>query len=249
VADAELGLRVVLANNPGPFTLDGTRTHLLGDDRVAVIDPGPSDPTHLESIARAVASASSVTITLTHGHPDHADGATDLSEMLGAPIRGYGPGAAPFREGERVDTDAGDLVPIVTPGHTRHHYAFHWPQGDAVFAGDLVLGVGDTTWVAEYPGCVADYLTSLEDLATLEVGRIFPAHGPPIGDVAGTLARYRAHRLDRIRQVREARVQRPSAGPEELLQVVYGRDLPAGVLAAALESLRAILYHLEQETG
>jgi glyoxylase-like metal-dependent hydrolase (beta-lactamase superfamily II) len=236
--------RVVVADNPGPFTLDGTRTHILGSRQVAVVDPGPDEIPHVERLCEALEGADSAVILVTHGHRDHAGGAVRLGSLVGAEVRGFGPGARPFDTDEVVPTDAGVLVPIPTPGHAREHYAFHWPEGRAVFPGDLLLGEGDTTWVAEYPGCVGDYLRSLDILDALGVDVIFPAHGPPLRDAGLAIGRFRLHRLARIAQVEAALSVSPGASVSELLDAVYGASIPEGAREPARQSLEAILNHL-----
>lgn len=211
-----------------------------------LIDPGPDAADHVRALASWVADAEEVGILLTHGHRDHAGGAPALAEILGAPI--FGPGTVgvvdrPLADGDAVETDAGFLVAVHTPGHTQDHLSFGWERGDALFVGDLFLGRGDTTWVGEYPGCVRDYLRSLQRVATLAPSVLYPAHGPPLRDVPEAIRRYEAHRRERIRQVEEAMHRQPGASARELLGDVYGADLPSGAEAAALSSLEALLEY------
>lgn len=243
-------LRWIRAGNPGPFTLDGTRTYLVGTEEVAVVDPGPDDPRHLEALERALAGSRRVTLLVTHGHPDHAGGAAALAGRTGAVLLGAGVAPARFPSpGETIPTDAGDLEPVATPGHTSDHLSFHWPERRALFCGDLLLGEGDTTWLGEYPGCVADYFASLERVAHLAPDVVYPTHGPPIEAVAGTLARYRRHREERLRQVGDVRAREPDATPGRIVEAVYGARLPEGLRPAALRSVEAMLHHLEGEGG
>lgn len=194
-----------------------------------------------------MAGATTVRVVLTHGHSDHAAAATALSGLLGCEV--WGPAGLeavtrPLADGERVPTDAGDLVAVSTPGHTRDHLAFHWPCRRALFAGDLLLGRGDTTWVAEYPGCVGDYLASLDRVAALDLEVIYPAHGPPLEDPGTALRRFREHRTARIRQVAQALEADPDAEPEDLLEVVYGPRIPADLRRAAVRSLAALAEYV-----
>ncbi|MDT8342387.1 MAG: MBL fold metallo-hydrolase [Longimicrobiales bacterium] len=241
-------LRSVLADNPGPFTHEGTRTHIVGRRRVAVVDPGPDLEEHVEALCRAVAGAGRVTVLLTHGHADHA-GAVDalLARLPGAEVAGAGHAAArPLADGAVVETDAGPLVTLSTPGHTRDHLAFHHPPSGALFPGDMVLGVGDTTWVAEYPGCVAEWLDSLARLEALAPRVIHPAHGPDVHDPTALFARYRAHREARIAAVRAALAAEPGLRRDALLARVYGDGIPAGLRPAALQSLAALVEYVER---
>ncbi len=237
--------RYVTANNPGPFTLAGTRTYLVGRERVAIIDPGPDLESHVRALQHAVAGAESVQLLLTHGHDDHAGAAGRLSQALAAEVVGVGHATARRLEpGEAVQTDAGRLVALDTPGHSREHVTFHWVEAEAAFPGDLVLGAGSTTWVGEYAGCVADYLDSLNRVRELECRILYPAHGPAIEDPASTLDLFEEHRRRRIRQIREALAADPEATSEELVAVVYGSSIPEGLETAARLGVEAILDFL-----
>jgi len=124
--------RCIVADNPGPFTLDGTRTYLVGHRRVAVIDPGPDVESHVRAVVNAVAEAEDVRVLLTHGHADHVGAAEAVAGAVGAQILGVGiPAARALGDRETVETDQGRLVSIDTPGHSREHVAFHWIEADA----------------------------------------------------------------------------------------------------------------------
>ena len=96
-----------------------------------------------------------------------------------------------------------------TPGHTPEHLSFYWEAQRALFAGDHLLGKGNTTWVADYPGCISDYLNSIDRLRMLRLSVIYPAHGPPIENPTEALDRFERHRLARIQQVEEALEHHP----------------------------------------
>jgi glyoxylase-like metal-dependent hydrolase (beta-lactamase superfamily II) len=260
-------LRWVDAGDAGPFTLEGTRTHIVGRRFAAVVDPGPALDAHIDAVAAAVqrGGAESVVLLLTHGHADHSGAAAGLAERLGAQVLGaWGggeveegaaasgppPGLA-FRalaEGERVTTDAGDLIAVRTPGHAREHVAFHWPAEAAVFVGDLLLGAGETTWVGAYPGCVADYLASLDRIERLAPRLLLPAHGGPVRDPAPHIERYRAHRHARIAQVQRALSAHPSASLGELLVEIHGSALPSALAPAARASVSALIDHVRRRS-
>lgn len=219
----------------------------MGRRRAAVIDPGPDLASHVEVLAAAVRSAETVSILLTHGHADHAGAAPALAEAVNADIRapeGVDAPGPPLSDGGRVETDEGELVAVHTPGHTADHLCFHWPRERALFAGDLLLGRGDTTWVADYRGCVADYLASLERLRGMDLAVVYPAHGPPLYDVAGALERFERHRRQRIRQVERALAERPDADADHLLEAVYGDTIPRAMHGPARRSLEALVEHV-----
>lgn len=220
----------------------------MGVDPVAVIDPGPADPAHLSAIADALAGAERATILLTHDHPDHAAGAEELARCAGAraarlddrPVAGDGLDAG---DGAAIDTSAGPLVAVFTPGHARRHYCYYLPEHGAAFTGDLVLGRGDTTWIGEYPGGVADYLASLDRLESLGARVLYPGHGDPLSDPVDAVSRFRRHRLERIAQVRQALADGVPHDARQVVRHVYG-PLPSGVFEMAVAGVEGMLEHL-----
>jgi glyoxylase-like metal-dependent hydrolase (beta-lactamase superfamily II) len=233
---------------------------------VAVIDPGPDEEDHIRALVVALEGAREVKILLTHHHRDHAGAAIHLAREVGATI--YGPPACrpetkaskdtPKRdenlsgvsfqqlaEGGEVATGQGELVVFEVPGHTRDHLAFHWRQAGALFVGDLLLGRGETTWVGEYLGCMGDYLASLDRVEKLGPSVIYPGHGPPISSPSRALGRFRHHRLERLEQVRMARLENPEADSRQLAAMVYGGEIPDKLLKAATASVDAALFHLD----
>lgn len=236
-----MSVRSFLALNPGPVTLSGTRSYVVGEAEAAIIDPGPDTESHIAALADAAADAHSVTILLTHGHDDHAGGAATLARALGAEVHGPG-GDYPIADGQRFATSDGDLVALSTPGHARRHFCFHLARNDSVFVGDLILGEGETTWVGEYSGAVAQYLRSLDRIEALEPRILHPAHGPTIRDPAAAIARFRDHRLARIEMVRRA-LAGGHTGVAAITRHVYG-ELPTKLHAMATTSVEAILDYL-----
>ena len=214
---------------------------------MAIIDPGPDVDAHVRALVASVEQAEAVRIVLTHHHGDHAEAAPALADALGAEV--YGPAMPgvvdhPLLGGDEVPTDAGALVALHTPGHTRDHLSFLWPERMGLFAGDLLLGSGDTTWVADYPGCVAEYLETLARLRPLNLRVIYPAHGPPLEDPPEALDRFEGHRRTRIAQVEGFLDRIPAADAEELLEAVYGDEVPASLKEAAAKSLRALVDYV-----
>jgi glyoxylase-like metal-dependent hydrolase (beta-lactamase superfamily II) len=194
----------ITAPNPGPFTLNGTRTYLLGDS--AVIDPGPAIKSHIAAIRNAMPRLR--TILITHRHGDHAPAAAPLKRLSGARI------LAPhgvlddtlvdqrIAGGETIAIEDETLEVIATPGHTSEHVCFLTPAGD-LFTGDTVLGQG-TTAIFPPDGSMRDYIASLRLLLTHNPKRIYPAHGPTRDDAPALIAQYLAHRLEREQQVLDA---------------------------------------------
>lgn len=234
-------LREVLAPNASPMTFDGTRTFLVGQRSVVVLDPGSEEEAHLDAVARAIGDGVCTGVIVTHEHPDHADGAAVLAERLRAPVRRFADGT--LQEGERLETGAGHLVVLATPGHTPDHVALHWPEREAVFCGDLMMGGADTALVAWPEGDLGAYLGSLERLRRLRPRIIHPAHGPDIRKPLAVIDRYVEHRAERQRQVLAA-LEAGATDLGALVDAVYGDALPPGFRQIAGDAVRAYVEHL-----
>lgn len=238
---------VLLADNPSPMTLDGTNTWLLkAPDATSyvVVDPGPLDEAHLKRIA-AVGPVSEV--LLTHGHPDHSEGARQFGELVKAPVRALDPtfthGSEGLTDGDVITSSGLELRVLGTPGHTSDSLCFVI-DGEAVLTGDTVLGRG-TTIVAHPDGRLGDYFDSLKLLAELPEGTaVLPGHGPELADAGEAARRYLAHRTQRLEQVRTAVDQLGGAPtPRQVVEVVYA-DVDRVLWPAAEWSVRAQLEYL-----
>lgn len=243
---------VLLAPNPGPMTLDGTNTWLLGEPgggEAVVVDPGPLHDGHLAAVAGAAAV---VLIVLTHGHADHSEGAARLAELTGAPVVALdpahtSPGAVPLRPGDGTVRAAGVAFEVVpTPGHTADSVSLHLPDDEAVLTGDTILGRG-TTVVAHPDGVLADYLASLQRLQEFGNAAVLPGHGPELASAGRAAQDYLAHRRQRLQQVRAA-VAAGAGNAQEVLEVVYA-DVDRALWPAAALSVRAQLQYLDAFGG
>ena len=246
----------VLAPNPSPMTLDGTNTWIVAEpdsDLAVVIDPGPLDDGHLENvIATAERAGKRIALTLlTHGHPDHAEGATRFAELTRTRVRALDPelrlGDEGLEQGDVVTTGGLELRVVPTPGHTADSLSFHLPADAAVLTGDTVLGRG-TTVVAHPDGRLGDYLDSLRRLRSLTVddggGTVLPGHGPVLNDAQGVVEYYLAHRANRLAQV-ETAVEGGHHTPAEVVAHVYA-DVDRSLWPAAELSVRAQLDYLRE---
>jgi glyoxylase-like metal-dependent hydrolase (beta-lactamase superfamily II) len=239
--------RCVLAPNPSPMTLDGTNTWVLrepGAERSLVIDPGPEDEEHLRRVA---ASAGNVALVLlTHGHPDHAEGARRFAELVGSvPVRALDPahrlGEEGLAEGDVVELDGLELRVMHTPGHTPDSLTFWVPADQAVLTGDTVLGRG-TTVVHK----LDDYLASLDRLRAMAEGArvILPGHGDKLDDPVGALDFSIAHRRERLQQVEDA-LAAGDRTAREVVERVYA-DVDRVLWPVAEASVRAQLDYLAE---
>lgn len=240
LATADIAL--VCAENPGPFTLTGTNTWLVGRDPCWIVDPGPALDRHLDRVAAdAVARGGAAGIAITHDHGDHTAGVAGLLERIGpAPV------AAVAFDGCDVVLADGDVIgplrAIATPGHASDHVAFL--AGRVLFSGDAVLGHG-SVYIAPQPGALRGYLAALERLMQLELDAICPGHGPLVTEPQAKLREYREHRLDRERRLVDAL----AAGlrtADALLDRVWS-DVPSILRPAAAVTLAAHLDKLAEE--
>lgn len=246
----------VLAPNPSAMTLDGTNTWILAEpdsDLAVVVDPGPLDDVHLRNVVDTAARAGKrVALTLlTHGHPDHAEGAARFAELTGTNVRALDPalrlGDEGLAAGDVIGVGGLELRVVPTPGHTADSLCFHLPADRAVLTGDTILGRG-TTVVAHPDGRLGDYLDSLRRLMSLTaddgVHTVLPGHGPVLEDAQGAVEFYLAHRAHRLAQV-ETAVENGHRTPGEVVTHVYA-DVDRSLWPAAELSVRAQLEYLDE---
>ncbi|MEV0689819.1 MBL fold metallo-hydrolase [Streptomyces sp. NPDC050388] len=246
----------VLAPNASAMTLDGTNTWILSEPdsaRAVVVDPGPLDEGHLRNVVDTAERAGKrvALVLLTHGHPDHAEGATRFAELTGTKVRALDPelrlGDEGLSGGDVVDVDGLELRVVPTPGHTADSLSFHLPADGAVLTGDTVLGRG-TTVVSHPDGRLGDYLDTLRRLRSLTVDdgvhTVLPGHGPVLEDAQGAVEYYLAHRAHRLAQV-ETAVENGRLTPSEVVAHVYA-DVDRSLWPAAELSVRAQLEYLRE---
>ncbi len=239
-------VRVVLAPNPSPYTLEGTNTYLIGERNPAVLDPGPNDAGHLERVLAEAGTPSAV--ILSHRHPDHAEGAERFADMARAPLAAYASAgssvcatAAPIADGQRISADGATLTAMYTPGHARDHLSFMLEEEHAMFTGDHVLGRG-TTVIAYPDGDLVAYLHSLDRARAAHPRRLYPGHGPVVEDPDPVLAYYKQHRLEREQQVLDA-IDAGDATVPDMVKRIYA-DYDEALHPAAALSVLAHLHKL-----
>jgi glyoxylase-like metal-dependent hydrolase (beta-lactamase superfamily II) len=260
-------VRRVTANNPGPFTFKGTGTYIVGNGQVAVIDPGPDDPAHLQAILDAVKGETVTHILITHHHSDHSPLAGPLKAATGAPIWGCAVVGPDDHEDGGVKMEAGhDLAfrpdisvcgggtviagsgwtmeTIATPGHTSNHICYALREENACFTGDHIMG-WSTTVITPPDGDMSDYLASLAAIRARNFDVLLPTHGPPIRDVAAFIDAYAEHRQERIDQILGALAARP-AKIRDLVPRLYA-DVDPKLWPAAARSMLAAMIHLVRE--
>src|SRR3954447_11324194 len=220
----------VTAHNPGPMTLEGTNTYLVGRDPTVVIDPGPDDAAHTDAIRSAAEARGGIgTVLLTHTHGDHSDGVEALGIEPAHP-----------KDGETI---AG-LTAIATPGHAADHFCFTADR--ACFTGDLILGEGSTiVGPREMGGSLRDYMASLRRLQGLDLTVLYPGHGPEVADPQAKIAEYIAHRQEREDRLVTA-LERGERSRAALLDEVWN-DVPEQLRGAASIAMQAHLEKLEDD--
>jgi glyoxylase-like metal-dependent hydrolase (beta-lactamase superfamily II) len=254
----------VLAHNPGPFTFKGTGVYIVGKTDVAVIDPGPIIPEHLDALKRALDGKRVTHILITHTHNDHSPAAQPLKEWTGAKTYAYGPhGSGKAEDGVKVE-EGGDMafVPdvrvkdgdvikgngftfecVYTPGHTSNHMCFALREEKALFTGDHIMG-WSTTVVTPPDGDMAQYMASVRKLLARDDEILYPTHGAPVTDPKPFLEAYLDHRLDRERQILACIKEGVSTIPEMVARMYVDVDKRLHPAAS-----RSVLAHLIQLTN
>ena len=217
------GVVRVRAANPSPLTLDGTNSYIVHG---WIVDPGPSDPAHLQAI-REAAGERIEGVVLTHSHSDHSEGAEELGAPVTLPAGGEAVG--PFRA-------------LATPGHSADSVCLL--AGCMLFTGDTVLGTG-SVFIPPGEGSLSAYLDSLRRLQQLDLEVLCPGHGPYVWDPQAKLDEYLSHRLDRERSLLEA-IDSGLRSRDELLDAVWS-DAPPELRPAAALTLAAHLEKLAAE--
>lgn len=237
---------VLLCNNPGLMTLDGTNTWVLrapGSDELVIVDPGPDDDEHIAMVADLGRIA---LVLISHKHEDHTGGIDKIVDRTGAVVRSVGSGflrglGGPLTDGEVIDAAGLRITVMATPGHTADSLSF--VLDDAVLTADTVLGRG-TTVIDTEDGSLRDYLRSLHRLQGLGRRTVLPGHGPDLPDLEAVTAMYLTHREQRLDQVRAAlRELGDDATARQVVEHVY-TDVDEKLWDAAEKSVEAQLDYL-----
>ncbi len=256
----------VLAPNPSPFTYTGTQTYVVGTGGgdVAVIDPGPDEPAHLDALVAAIGDRPVRAILCTHTHRDHSPAARPLSLLTGAAVIGcaplviddggpradaaFDPDYAPDRilaDGQAVTGEGWTLRALATPGHTSNHLCFALEQENVLFTGDHIMG-WSTSVISPPDGDMTAYMRSMQLLVDRDDARYYPAHGDPVERPQRLARSMMGHRRHREGQILRA----ISLGPDGVTIPDMVNDMYKGVdprlHPAAGRSVLAHLLDLQQ---
>ncbi len=257
------GVARLSVNNPGPFTFHGTNSYLIGDDSLAVIDPGPVNNDHFDALIRAIAGRPVSHIFVSHTHRDHSPLAARLSQATGALMCAEGPhrSARPLlaneigrldasgdrdfmpdlrlADGDVVEGDGWALRTVLTPGHCANHACFSLEGHDLLFSADHVMA-WSTTVVAPPDGSMSDYMASLDKLLARDDRLLMPGHGGPVHKPRAFLRGLKSHRKMRERAILE-RLRLGDRSIAEIVAAIYRDTDPRLHGGAAL----SVLAHLE----
>jgi len=262
------GLRRLVCNNPSAFTFKGTNLYVIGEGRVAVVDPGPASGEQLDVLCDALKGETITHILVTHCHADHSGAAQALKERTGAPICGMprgagapsagaqGPSGRSFivpvafdtalQHGSQIQGDGWEVQAIHTPGHAPDHLCFHMLRENILFSGDQVMG-WNTSVIAPPEGNMGDYLRSLDFLIERKEATYYPAHGAPINEPQRFVKALIFHRRWREREIVDAlRAGLTTIG--EMVPRIYNGLDPSLSGAAALSVFAHLEYMAEKGT-
>jgi len=255
-------LRRIVARNPSPFTWHGTGIYIVGQGNVAVIDPGPDLPEHVDALLSALDAETITHLLVTHTHRDHSPACRPVQAATGARTYGFGRhGSGKIDSGVQVEEGAdnefapdvvlahGDVVEgdgwsfecVHTPGHTSNHMCYQLREHKALFSGDHVMG-WSTTIISPPDGDMAAYLDSLELLLARDDRAYWPTHGPCVRDPKPLVRALITHRLERADEVRACLAN----GVDTIAHMVPRMyvDLPEAMYPAAARSVFSTLIYL-----
>ena len=250
------GIHRITAPNPGMMTGPGTNTYLVGESRIAVIDPGPLIEEHIDNIVTQSPGRIDW-ILVTHTHPDHSPAAMRLKELTDAKVLGMthsqddGHQDLRFQSDQEIDdldrlySDEFSLLVLHTPGHASNHLCYLHESTGFLFTGDHIMN-GSTVVINPPDGDMLDYLQSLEKLKNYDVTHLAPGHGDVIDQPFQAVDWIIEHRLKREKKIISCLRENPSTTLSELVVFAYD-EVDSRLHAWAERSLLAHLVKLEKE--
>jgi glyoxylase-like metal-dependent hydrolase (beta-lactamase superfamily II) len=248
-------VRRVTAPNSGRMTGPGTNTYLIGARELAMVDPGPNLPEHVDALERICAGRLRW-IFVTHTHRDHSPAAHVLARRTGAELVGNIIPNDGFQDDSFVDarrlaqdealkTDEFTLRALLTPGHVSNHICYLVEEDALLMTGDHIMG-GSTVVIVPPHGNMQHYIESLRRMLNYRVEHLAPGHGDLIGNPRGEIEHLIAHRLKREAKVVDALTRLGAVSIETLTPVVYD-DVDPAMHSWAAMSLHAHLLKLRDD--
>ncbi|XP_005108821.1 endoribonuclease LACTB2 [Aplysia californica] len=258
----QLSQRVIriLGCNPGPATLQGTNTYLVGTGkRRILVDTGEVDNKEYLDLVKSSLEQQNVElqeIILTHWHHDHVGGVDGICRLFGQKFRTsklkrlsmadmkLSETSYTFISDKQVfKTEGATLQVHHGPGHSEDHIVLKLEEEEAVFSGDTILG-GSTAVIED----LQEYMKTLHQLLDLDPKVIYPGHGPVVAKPKEVLAYYIKHRHDREQQIVQYLKDnrgKPSTAMD-IVKVVY-KGVPENVHLMAANNVTLHLKKLQKE--
>lgn len=247
----------ILGCNPGPMTLQGTNTYLIGTGkRRVLLDAGEKENASYISSLMSVLKQQETTIDkiiITHWHHDHIGGLEDVLGCLKGCVTVYkfprvdapddplpeSVSIKHLKHNDEIKTEGATLIVHHTPGHTTDHVVLELTEEGSVFSGDCILGEGTAVFEDLHT-----YMVSLKLILELQPKVIYPGHGPMIDDPVVKIQHYIAHRIQRESQI--LKVLNDSLVkymlPMEIVKLIY-KDTPEHLHLAAENNVN---HHLQK---
>jgi len=244
----------ILGCNPGPMTLQGTNTYLVGSGkRRFLVDTGnPGVQEYVTNLKQELdrLNVSLEGVILTHWHADHVGGIADIEDKIlqGSRVPLYkfalssdeaAPNGSPYtfvQDQQILKAEGATLQVVHTPGHTPDHIALHLLESNALFSGDCILGEGTAVFEDLYT-----YMNSLKRILGIGPQVVYPGHGKVVSDPTEKIKFYIDHRNERESQIMSfLREKHPSpVTSKEIVEKLYS-DVPSHLHRAADSTLTII---------
>ncbi|KAK4290678.1 hypothetical protein Pmani_036440 [Petrolisthes manimaculis] len=254
-----IGPRIIriLGCNPGPMTLQGTNTYLIGTgNRRVLLDTGEDkNEDYLTSLMSVLKQHNTTVdkIIITHWHMDHIGGLSNIVAAMEDQVSVYKfpridpedspmPATAiyiPLKHQDLIETEGATLRVHHTPGHTTDHVVVELEEEAAVFSGDCILGEGTTVFEDLH-----SYMASLKLILGMEPKVIYPGHGPVVEEPQTKINQYINHRNQREKQIMNTLNSSINKflTPMELVKVIY-KETPEHLHLVAVGN---VLNHLKK---
>ncbi|XP_026737817.1 beta-lactamase-like protein 2 homolog [Trichoplusia ni] len=252
----------ILGCNPGPMTLQGTNTYLIGTGKNRILlDTGDKDvPEYQKHLAEVVHSekVNIEHIVVTHWHHDHIGGIENLYGSIAKQPKIWKhkrnsedenddlPKSIPtnwLSDGQEIKVEGATVKVHHTPGHTTDHVVLTLMEENILFSGDCILGEGTAVFEDLYT-----YMKSLQKILDLKPDTIYPGHGNVVEDPMEKIEYYITHRTHRENQILEALKENAERQMNEmdLVKIIY-TETPEHLWPAAAYNVNHHLTKLTKE--